>query len=232
MTDALVPTERLSTAMHKARLFPGIANSEGAMAVILAGKELGFGPIASLTGIHLIKGKVTLSASLMAAAIRRSGTYDYRVMEHTDQVCRIEFTYKGQAAGVSEFTWQHAVTAGLATGDNWKKFARNMLFARAMSNGAKWYCPDVFAGQPVYTEDELEGEAVEAEWTPSPTPSPESPAAAASPTSSTSPAAWTLDQLIDQYGAERVVEAAGGIPATVEELAVVAAKLAGGADAS
>jgi hypothetical protein len=29
-----------------------------------------------------------------------------------------------------------------------------MLFARAMSNGARWYCPDVFAG-PAYTPDEL-----------------------------------------------------------------------------
>jgi hypothetical protein len=30
-----------------------------------------------------------------------------------------------------------------------------MLFARAMSNGAKWHTPDVFAGNPVYTADEL-----------------------------------------------------------------------------
>jgi hypothetical protein len=29
-----------------------------------------------------------------------------------------------------------------------------MLYARALSNGAKWYCPDVFGG-PIYTPDEL-----------------------------------------------------------------------------
>jgi len=38
------------------------------------------------------------------------------------------------------------------------KFPKNMLFARAMSNGIKWFTPDVFAG-PVYTPEEL-GSAV------------------------------------------------------------------------
>src|SRR5262249_34188203 len=33
---------------------------------------------------------------------------------------------------------------------------RNLLFARAVSNGAKWYCPDVFAGNPVSTPDEID----------------------------------------------------------------------------
>ena len=35
------------------------------------------------------------------------------------------------------------------------KFARNMLFARAISNGARWYCPDLFSGNPVYVPEEL-----------------------------------------------------------------------------
>jgi hypothetical protein len=30
-----------------------------------------------------------------------------------------------------------------------------MLFARALSNGAKWFCPDIFGGGPIYTPDEL-----------------------------------------------------------------------------
>lgn len=30
-----------------------------------------------------------------------------------------------------------------------------MLFARAISNGVKWYCPDVFAG-PVYVPEEMQ----------------------------------------------------------------------------
>jgi hypothetical protein len=45
--------------------------------------------------------------------------------------------------------------AGLAGKDNWKKYPKNMLFARAISNGQKWFVPDAFNGATVYTPDEL-----------------------------------------------------------------------------
>jgi hypothetical protein len=65
----------------------------------------------------------------------------------------VEFYENGKPVGVSKFTDEDAKAAGLA-GDNWSKYRRNMHFARAISNGAKWFCPDVFGG-PVYTPDEL-----------------------------------------------------------------------------
>ncbi len=46
---------------------------------LLAGLELGFGSIPSMTGIHIINGKPSLGANLMASAIKRSEKYDYRV---------------------------------------------------------------------------------------------------------------------------------------------------------
>lgn len=122
---------------------------------VMAGAEIGFGPIASMTGINIIKGKVTLSANIMAAAVKRSAKYDYVVKTLTETECQLEF-YQGETMiGASQFTMADAKQAGLATGDNWRKFPKNMLFARAISNGAKWYCPDVFGGGPIYTPDEL-----------------------------------------------------------------------------
>lgn len=69
------------------------------------------------------------------------------------------------AIGISIFTVeeaQHAELGGYDAseadgGDAWRKsqwgkYPRNMVFARAMSNGVKWYCPDLFGGVPVYTE--------------------------------------------------------------------------------
>jgi hypothetical protein len=73
------------------------------------------------------------------------------VLEHTDSVCRIAFTEGGQPIGESVFTLADAKKAGT---QNLDKFPRNMLFARAMSNGVRWYCPDVF-DTAVYTPDEL-----------------------------------------------------------------------------
>ena len=39
--------------------------------------------------------------------------------------------------------------------DNWKNYPKAMMFARAISNGVRTYCPDVFSGMLVYTPDEL-----------------------------------------------------------------------------
>ncbi len=126
---------------------------------ILAGREMGYGPFASVQGIHIINGKPALSANLMAAAVKNSPRYDYRVREISDQVCRIEFFEyvdgKREPLGVSEFTIVQAQKAGVK---NLDKFARNMLFARAISNGVRWYCPDVFSGNAVYVPEELGAE--------------------------------------------------------------------------
>jgi len=136
-------------------LFAYRGGAAQAVVKVLAGREIGFGPIASMTGIHVISGRVSISANLMAAAIKRSGRYDYRVLTMTPQRCEIEFRErngdKWDVIGSSEFTAQDARTAGTK---NMDKFARNMLFARAMSNGARWYCPDIFGG-PVYTPEEM-----------------------------------------------------------------------------
>lgn len=125
---------------------------------VLAGQELGLGPIASMTGIYIVKGRVTMSANLMAAQIKRSGRYNYRVTTMTNEAVVVEFFESGQSIGVSSYTADDAKAAGLwGSSDPWKKSPRNMLFARAMSNGAKWFTPDIFAG-PVYTPDEMESE--------------------------------------------------------------------------
>jgi len=143
----------LGTVLARSGFFADARQANQAMVKVLAGKELGVGPITSMTGINIIKGKVSLSANLIAGCIKRSGRYNYRVAEQTAEKCSLEFTENGQVCGKSEFTIDDAKHAEIY-GAMWKKYPQNMLFARAISNGAKWFCPDVFGG-PVYTPDEL-----------------------------------------------------------------------------
>jgi hypothetical protein len=150
--------EALGRVLAASGYFSDAHDAAQAVVKVLAGQELGFGPIASMTGVYIVKGRVTLSANLIAAAIKRHPRYDFRVRTLTNDGCEVVFFEDGKEAGASEFTMTDARTAGLAGGDNWKKFPRNMLFARAISNGAKFFCPDVFAGSPVYTPDELGAE--------------------------------------------------------------------------
>lgn len=126
---------------------------------ILAGRELGFGPFASVNGIHIIQGRPSIGANLMGSAVKSSARYDYRVKEMSGDRCVIEFFERSGdklvSIGVSEFSKEDAKSAGT---QNMNKFARNMLFARAMSNGVRWYCPDVFSGNAVYVPEELGAE--------------------------------------------------------------------------
>lgn len=160
MTQALTIKDDMSlmelgNVLSRSGYFSDVRDVAQAIVKVLAGREMGFGPIASMTGIYIVKGKPSMGANLIAAAVKRSGKYDYRVRTHTADECSIEFYEridgKRELIGVSTFTKADAIKAGT---QNLDKFPRNMFFARAMSNGAKWYCADVFGG-PIYTPEEL-----------------------------------------------------------------------------
>ena len=143
----------LGSVLAKSGYFQDSRDAAQAVVKVLAGQELGISPIASMTGIFIVKQRVTLSANLIAAVIKRAKPrYDYRVRDFTDKVCTLEFFEDKESVGVSTFTAEDARKAGT---QNMDKFPRNMLFARAISNGAKWYCAELFGGGPVYTPDEL-----------------------------------------------------------------------------
>jgi hypothetical protein len=107
----------------------------------------------------------------MAALIRQHG-YDFRVERLEQDGCTLSFLAKdGKELGKSTFTAKDAQAAGIR-GDMYNKSPRNMYFARAISNGAKWFTPEIFGGVPVYSDGELgEGETAEAE-APAPAPAP------------------------------------------------------------
>ena len=143
--------QEIGSLLAKSGYFADAKEMAQAVVKVLAGRELGLPEIASMTGINIIQGRVALSANIMAALVKRSGKYNYKVAEITDTVCEIHFFEAGEKIGVSRFD---AADGKRAETKNLQKFPRNMLFARAMSNGAKWYCADVFGG-PVYTPEEL-----------------------------------------------------------------------------
>lgn len=157
----------LGTTLAKSGYFTDVKDAAQAVVKVLCGRELGIGDIAAMTGIYIVKGRVTMSANLMASLIKRSGKYNYRVTRMENDGVTIVFYEGKDEIGTSSFTADDAKAAGLwNSSDPWKKTPRNMLFARAMSNGAKWFCPDIFSG-PVYTPDEL-GDSSVIDVTPEP----------------------------------------------------------------
>jgi len=141
-----------ATAMANSGYFQDARQAAQAVVKILAGQEMGFGPFASMTGVYIIQGRPAIGANLMAAAVKKHPKYDDRVIKMQDDVCELAFFQDGQEIGRSVFDLDNAKKAGTK---NLDKFARNMLFARAMSNGVRWFVPDVFLGAAVYTPEEL-----------------------------------------------------------------------------
>lgn len=138
------------------KFFRDIQNSAQAMALVLAGKELGVGPMISLSKLYIVNGKIGVEAVIMGDKIKQSGRYDYRIKELNNEKCELLFFEYGKPVGNSVFTIKDAEKAGLTNKDVWKKYPRNMLLGRALSNGARWYCPDVLHGAYTYEEMELE----------------------------------------------------------------------------
>lgn len=152
----ITATEAMSIgkAFAESGMFPDIKSAAQAIVKIQAGQEIGIPPFAAMSGIHIIQGKPTIGAGVMASCVKGSGKYDYRVVESTEQVCSIDFFQGKEKIGNSTFTIADAKKAGTK---NLDKFPKNMLFARAMSNGVKWFTPDVFAG-PTYVPEEFDVE--------------------------------------------------------------------------
>ena len=148
----------ISKAFAESGMFTDIKSAAQAMVKISAGQEIGIPPFASMSGIHIIQGKPTIGAGLIASSIKGSGKYDFRVVDHSEKICSIEFFQGKESLGISTFTIDDAKKAGTKNID---KFPKNMLFARAISNGVKFYTPDVFSG-PVYTPEEMEQVTIDA----------------------------------------------------------------------
>ena len=156
--------QRAALALEASGYFKDVTNKAQAIVKVMAGAELGIPPFASMSGIHIIQGKPALGANVLATLIKNDPRYNYRVTKLDDTVCTIQFYEDGQRCGVSEF---NAEDARKANTKNMNKFPKNMLFARAISNGAKWFTPGIFGGAPVYTPEELgadvdgEGEVID-----------------------------------------------------------------------
>lgn len=146
--------QRMTKMMIASGYFKNVKDLAQGCVKVMAGQELGISPVASLQGIHFVNDRLCYEAVILGSALRRRG-YRYTAISQGDKGASIEFSAPdGTCIGVSEFTEEHARTAGLLGKDVYKKYPRNMYWARAMANGCRWFCPDVFGG-PVYVPEEL-----------------------------------------------------------------------------
>jgi hypothetical protein len=155
---------RVTSAIARSGSFRDVHNPEQAMVKIQLGAEHGFSMMASLCNIHIIEGKPSMSAGLIAAKVKQSGIYRFVVKTSTAVLCELQFFEREDRSptgawfecGVVTWTIEEAKQADLL-GDkkpNWKRYPSDMLFARALTRGVRRFCPDLFFGS-IYTPEEL-----------------------------------------------------------------------------
>ena len=154
-----LPDMELGKIFAESGMFPDIKSAAQGYVKILAGRELGMSPMQSISVFYFVGGRLGIVANAVGALIKRSGKYDYEIDSHTDQECSISFYKivgeKREKINQSRYDIKMAAKAGLVNKDNWKNHPMNMLFARALMNGQRWYCPDVTFSM-CYSVEELQ----------------------------------------------------------------------------
>lgn len=142
------------TLVRSGFLPKAINTAEKALAVMQTGKELGIGSMQSLRAIHIIDGKPTMSAELIAGLVlsRIPGAM-LRVVETNEDRCLVHAARPGHEPTPFGFTIKDAERAGLLGKDNWRKYPRAMLRSRCITEAARAIFPDATMG--LYDADEL-----------------------------------------------------------------------------
>lgn len=132
---------------------------EDIFAILVMGAELGLKPMQSLSTIHVIQGRATLSAQLMLSIVKkRCPDFRLSIKISGDKNNPVVYAKGTRHDGEEEFvtTWDmnRAAALGLIGKDNWKKQPLTMLQWRATSEVCRFLAPEAVLG--IYTEDEAQ----------------------------------------------------------------------------
>jgi len=159
--DQWTAIKEIATALVKSGLMPpSVKSPEAAAAVILKGWELGIPPMHALAHIVILQGKPGCSAELHLALLARGGvTFEWEKDGSGGEAC-IVFRRPNMKEVRGTFNRNDAKAAGLLGNQTWGKYEKNMLRARAITNGARMCAPDLLCGMS-YTPEELGAEVDE-----------------------------------------------------------------------
>lgn len=146
MIDAagLVPYDKNVTKdVQKARV----------MAKIVGGVAYHFDPIGAQENLHVIQGRLVLSARGMAILLKRAGKYDTRIKQLDDDGCVIDVLERREDGvwilkGTASFTREHAKASGLLTSNSamYTKWGPDMFYANCIKRVVRRFAPEVLDG--------------------------------------------------------------------------------------
>ncbi len=144
-------TKLMAEAIAKSKLF-GIQTAEQALALGLLCQAEGRHPAEAARDYHIIGGKPSLKSEAMLARFQQAGG---KVEWHEYGHEAVSGTFSHPQGGSLKVSWtmQDATRAGLTGNPTWKKFPRQMLKARCISEAVRGIFPGVLSG--LYAPEEV-----------------------------------------------------------------------------
>jgi hypothetical protein len=154
-------TIQVCKELLKTQHYQKIGN-EGIFAIVQKAKALGIHPLKALNGgMYFVQGKVEMSSAMMNELIRLNKHSITKDRKSDDTICILH----GKRADNNDtwtesFSIEDAKRAGIYR-NQWLKYPKDMLFARALSRLARQLFPDVIQGCYVQGEISVVPEVVE-----------------------------------------------------------------------
>ena len=226
--------------VYHSRLF-AVGSPQQASAIMLKGYEIGLGLMASFEFVQVVKGHVGLSPKGALALLHNSPKISKielkRLTDEHNKFVGYECTMKRVNGFQHTERWEleDAVTAQLMKPDsNWEKYPENMCKWRAIGFCADVVAPDVTAGMVDFmirpeqfgVALDNEGNIIEGAYRESSNRESSNQVTNTQPPVNTELVSVTLEELLDRYSAEEIMQANGGlVPGTSEELERVSNRL-------
>lgn len=143
---------QMAAATIKSGLSFGLQNEDAALALMLICQSENLHPMQAVRRFHIIKGRPAMRADAMQAEFQRAGG-TVHWLERSNTCCRATFEHSSGGKLTVCWTLEDAKSAGLTSNENWRRFPRQMLAARVISEGVRAVLPAIICG--MYTPEEI-----------------------------------------------------------------------------
>lgn len=129
--------------------------SQGVFAIVEKARSVGVNPMDALNGgMYFVQGKVEMASAMMNQLIRQAGHSITKDRKSDNTICILHGRRADNGDTWTEsFSIEDAKLAGIYR-NQWLKYPKDMLFARALSRLARQLFPDVIKG--CYVQGEIE----------------------------------------------------------------------------
>jgi hypothetical protein len=146
-------SERFGLLLKKAEMFlesgllpTNIKSIAQVVTLFEIAAQLGITPIAAITGIDVIQGRLSLKPQLMLALIQRSGQLENLEVRDDGAKCTVVMTRRGMSPHTESFSMDDAKNLGWLAKENWRKQPAVMRKWRAIAAAARILFADMICG--------------------------------------------------------------------------------------